>query len=119
MTSSYSKTSVFFGPHVNEKPAFSKTFSLENVFENITFSVTKNSPVSNKSGYLWTKPTNAVFSTNLQSCCFDNQTFVMHVNSSCFVNKMFVMHVQSCCSANQMFVICTKENLLFCQLNTF
>ena len=31
-TSSYSKTSVFVRPHVNERPAFSKIFSLENVF---------------------------------------------------------------------------------------
>ena len=41
MTSSYSKTFVFVRPHVNERPAFSKIFPLENVFENITFSVTK------------------------------------------------------------------------------
>ena len=41
MKSSYPKTSVFVRPHVNEKPAFSKIFSLENVFENITFSVIK------------------------------------------------------------------------------
>ena len=41
MTSSFSKTSVFVRPHVNEKLAFSKIFSLENVFEKITFSVTK------------------------------------------------------------------------------
>ena len=41
MTSSFSKTSVFVRPHVNEKPVFSKIFSLEDVFENITFSVTK------------------------------------------------------------------------------
>ena len=44
MKSSYPKTSVFVRPH--------KIFSLENVFENITFSVTKKSPVSNKNGYL-------------------------------------------------------------------
>ena len=41
MKSSYPKTSVFVRPHVNEKPAFSKIFSLENVFEKIMFSVTK------------------------------------------------------------------------------
>ena len=41
MTSLFSKTSVFVRPHVNEKPASSKIFPLENVFENITFSVTK------------------------------------------------------------------------------
>ena len=41
MTSSFSKTSVFVRPHVNEKPAFSKIFSLENVFENISLLVTK------------------------------------------------------------------------------
>ena len=72
MTSSYSKTSVFVRPHVNVKPAFTKIFSLENVFENITFSVTKKSPVSNKNGYLWTGPNDAVFLMHAQSFCFDN-----------------------------------------------
>ena len=36
-TSSYSNTSVFFRPHVNEKPAFSKISTLERVFEKMRF----------------------------------------------------------------------------------
>ena len=37
MASSYSKTSVFVRPHINEKPAFSKIFTLESVFEKMPF----------------------------------------------------------------------------------
>ena len=37
MTSSYWKTSVFVRPHVNEKPAFLKISTLENVFEKMHF----------------------------------------------------------------------------------
>ena len=39
MTSSYSKTSVFVfvRPHVNEKPAFSKLFTLESVYKKMLF----------------------------------------------------------------------------------
>ena len=33
----YSKTSVFVRPHVNEKLAFSKIFTLKSVFENLRF----------------------------------------------------------------------------------
>ena len=39
ITSSYSKTSVFVRPHVNEWPAFSKIFTLESVFEKMRNSV--------------------------------------------------------------------------------
>ena len=40
MTSSYSITSVFVRPHVNEKPAFSKMSTMESVFWKYAFSVT-------------------------------------------------------------------------------
>ena len=48
MTSSYSKTSVLVRPHVNEKPAFSKIFTVKRSFEKNAFSVTVFT------GYLWT-----------------------------------------------------------------
>ena len=48
MTSLYSKTSVSVRPHVNEKPAFSKLFALQSVFEKDAFSVTVFT------GYMWT-----------------------------------------------------------------
>ena len=68
MTSSYSNTSVFFRPIVNEKPAFSK-ISTE-VFEKMRFrwpfssdtcgryakADEKKSPFSSKKGYVWTGP---------------------------------------------------------------
>ena len=70
MTSSYSNTSVFFRPHVNEKPAFSKISTLERVFEKMRFgwpfssdtcgqyakADEKKSPFSSKKGYVWTGP---------------------------------------------------------------
>ena len=37
MASSYSKTTVFVRPHVKEKPAFSKIFTRESVFEKMPF----------------------------------------------------------------------------------
>ena len=37
MTSSYSKTSIFVRPHVNERQAFSKISTLGTVFENLRF----------------------------------------------------------------------------------
>ena len=37
ITSSYSKTSVFIRPNVNEWPAFSKIFTVESVFERMRF----------------------------------------------------------------------------------
>ena len=38
---SFSKTSVFVRPHVNEKPAFSKISTLGTAFENIVFNAQK------------------------------------------------------------------------------
>ena len=70
MTSSYSNTSVFFRPHVNEKSAFSKISTLERVFEKMRFGwpfssdtcggtpkrIKKKSPFSSKKEYVWTGP---------------------------------------------------------------
>ena len=47
-SSSYSKTSVSVRPHVNKKPAFSKLFALQSVFEQDASSVTVFT------GYMWT-----------------------------------------------------------------
>ena len=72
MTSSYSKASAFVHPHVNEKPAFSKIFSLESVFEKITFSVTKKISIFKQNRTRVYGANNVVFSRNVQSSCFDN-----------------------------------------------
>ena len=63
MTSSYSKTFIFVRPKVNEKPAFSKIPTLENVFEKMRFRLpfsrvdgrpnrNRLLPFSNKNGYM-------------------------------------------------------------------
>ena len=72
---------VFVGPHVNEKPVFSKIFTLGTVFKNLRFGgpktpftcgqkAIKKSPFSKICGYLWMGPESLFVCVVFFRCAF-------------------------------------------------